>query len=252
VSGVVTFPKTGSAHAGCTGTPETLCESLRTILKHVYLFNSPGTKFLSTVCPSCKAVVFKREFYGPMGAKLKMEKPGLRLACRCPSCDTAINIRGAVASSAFQEAMFEGGYPFTRALEIIESILIAIGVTRRSEIAEVWDLLLDSPLFKRLHREIQAPDSFLELVSDIGRLAGRTEEAKGLAAYFKERLDSMSEGVRKAVKRPRVYYAMGKPWFSVNGDRMENSLVEFAGRDAGRHRIMVGPGVPAGPFGLTQ
>jgi len=207
------------------------------------LFNSPGTNLLSTMCPSCGRLVYKREFYGPMGAKLKMDVPGLRVAGRCPSCDTEIGIRGEVASSAFQEAMFEGGYPFTRALEIIESILIAIGVTRRSEIVGAWDLLLDSPVFKRLHKEIQAPDSFLELVSDIGSLVGRIEEAKGLTDYLKERLDFISHKVHKATKRPKVYYAMGKPWFSINGDRMENSLVEFAGGES-LNRQVQGKGRP--------
>ncbi len=222
---------------------EALCESLKTILKHVYLFNSPGTEFLSTICPSCKQLVFKREFYGPMGAKLKMDGPGLDVGGRCPSCDTEIGIRGEVASSAFQEEMFEGGYPFTRALEILESILIAIGVTRRSEIVDAWDCLLGSRMFQRLHKEIQAPDSFLGLVSDIGRLAGRSEKAKELIAYLKERLDFISKKVSKATKRPKVYYAMGKPWFSINGDRMENSLVEFAGGESLNRRVQ-GKGRP--------
>lgn len=211
---------------------EALCESLRTILKHVYLFNSPGTTFLSTICPSCKEIVFRREFYGPMGAKLKLNGPISEEPYRCPSCKTAISVRGRIAPLSFQEEMFEGGYPFTRALEILESILIAIGVTRKSEIVDAWDQVLSLHVFPRLHKEIQVPNSFLDLVSDLGDMMGRSKEAERLTTYLRERLELISRQVRKATTRQRVYYAMGKPWFCINGDRMENHLVEFAGGES--------------------
>lgn len=50
---------------------EDLCRALKQKLKHVYLFNSPGTEFLNTYCPECGNILIKRDFYGTMGAKTK-------------------------------------------------------------------------------------------------------------------------------------------------------------------------------------
>jgi pyruvate formate lyase activating enzyme len=222
---------------------EALCESLKTVLNHVYLFNSPGTKSLSTFCPSCKEIVFRREFYGPMGAKLKIDGPISDEPYRCPSCETVIPVQGRIAPRSFQEEMFEGGYPFTRALEILESILIAIGLTRRSEIADGWDRVLSSYILPRLHKEIQAPKRFLDLVSDLGEIMERRKEAERLTTYLREKLELISHEVQGAATRQRVYYAMGKPWFCINADRMENNLVEFAGGES-VNKLVQGKGRP--------
>jgi len=208
---------------------EKLCESLRPFLKHVYLFNSPGTKFLSTVCPSCNEVAFKREFYGPMGAKIKMNQIPRQPPYHCPSCQYTIEIRGEIAPVPFQEEMFRGGYPFTRALEILESILLAIGVTRKRDIVHIWNRVLDSKTFPQLHREIQIPESFLDLVGNIGTMVDRKDDADRLITYLSEKLAFIDSKARLATTRPRVYYALGKPWFCINADRMENNLVEIAG-----------------------
>ena len=37
----------------------------------------------------------------------------------------------------------------------------------------------------------------------------------------------MTLGLQGVMPRPRVYYAMGKPLFAINGPRFENSLVEL-------------------------
>ena len=221
---------------------EELCEFLRTFVKHVYLFNSPGTRFLSTFCPSCNELLFRREFYGPMGAKLKVNAIAPE-PHHCPSCQTGISVRGAIAPYSFQEEMFEGGYPFTRALEILESILIAIGVTRKSDVVHAWDQVLGCNTFPQLHRDIQVPKSFLDLVADLGNIVGRNKEAERLVTYLREKLEFVGRQVQKITKRPRVYYAMGKPWFCINGDRMENHLVAFAGGES-INRMVQGKGRP--------
>ncbi len=208
---------------------EELCSCLRKSLSRVYLFNSPGTEFLSTMCPSCGEIVLKREFYGPMGAKLKPNRTTSAAPGSCPSCGTPVGIRGEFGRIPFREQMFEGGYPFTRALEILEAILITIGVRRRRDLVRAWDRVLSSYVFPRLHEAIQVPGSYLDLTADLGRLVGRSQEAETLIAYLRERLEFISDGVRRAKRRPTVYYAMGKPWFCINANRMENNLVEFAG-----------------------
>jgi pyruvate formate lyase activating enzyme len=42
-------------------------------------------------------------------------------------------------------------------------------------------------------------------------------------------LARLAADLTMAGRRPRVYYAMGKPLFYINGGRMENQLVEVAG-----------------------
>jgi pyruvate formate lyase activating enzyme len=227
---------------------ERLCDMLKTFLNHVYLFNSPGTKFLSTFCPSCKDLIFRREFYGPMGAKLKMNGPISHEPHKCPSCHTPLSIRGKIAPFSFDEKMFEGGYPFTRALEILESILIAIGVTRKSEIAHAWDQILTSRVFPQLHKEIQVPESFLALIAELGNILGRFKEAERLITFLRGKLNLIGLKVQIARKRPRVYYAMGKPWFCINGNRMENNLVELAGGES-LNRLVPGKGRPGTEIG---
>ena len=208
---------------------EELCGRLRQYINHVYLFNSPGTKLLTTRCPSCGEAVIQREFYGPMGAKIKPNgmmsgTPGL-----CPSCESPTTIRGEFGTVPFQEHMFEGGYPFTRALEILEAIFIAIGVRRERDLVRAWDQVLSSHPFSALHDTIQKPASYLGLIADLGNLVGRAREAEVLVAYMRERLEFIKTRCTQVKTRPKAYYAMGKPWFCINAARMENNMVKHAG-----------------------
>jgi pyruvate-formate lyase-activating enzyme len=46
---------------------EKLVDELRGVLRHVYLFNSPGSEQLHSRCPECGEILIRRDFYGPMG-----------------------------------------------------------------------------------------------------------------------------------------------------------------------------------------
>jgi len=178
-----------------------------------------------------------------MGAKIRLNRMMSGTSGRCPSCQSPISIRGEVSHIPFREEMFEGGYPFTRALEILEAIFIAIGVRRKRDLVRAWDQVLSSQAFPSLHEAIQVPESYLDLVSGLGKLVGRIGGAEALVRYLKDKLEFISDRVGQAITRPTVYYAMGKPWFSINAGRMENHLVEFAG---GRslNRLVEGTGRP--------
>jgi pyruvate formate lyase activating enzyme len=222
---------------------EELCSRLRQCVDHVYLFNSPGTKFLTTWCPSCGEAVLRREFYGPMGAKVKLNLVKFGTPALCPWCQAPIGLQGELGRVPFQEEMFEGGYPFTRALEILEAIFIAIGVTRKRDLVKAWDQVLSSPAFSLLHEAIQAPRSYLGLVGSLGNLVGRTRQSEALITYMRDKLDFIETRSRQAKARETVYYAMGKPWFCINADRMENNLIECAGGSS-LNRLVPGKGRP--------
>lgn len=206
---------------------EALGRRMRDILRHVYIFNSPGTKDLDTVCPQCGERVLGRDFYGPMGARLKDWAETLPGQPVCPGCGQSVDIRGEVHGTDFREKDFQGGYPFTRALEIVESILIAIGVETKSEVVRVWDHLLSNNGMHDLHHDIQRVDKYLQMIRHFGVLVHRESAAEALAGYLEEKVAAVRSLCGKRPSRPRVYYAMGKPQFCIKGERFENHLVEI-------------------------
>ena len=208
---------------------EALCGELRETLDFVYLFNSPGTEYLHTHCPQCGHTAYRRDFYGPMGAKLLHTHERPRETGRCLACDHDLHIVGARAPLGYQEGDFEGGYPLTRALEMVQAMLIAMGVDSRRTVVRAWEEVLRGDGLKKLHRIIQDPRSYIEALHHFGELAGVSERAEDLASHLSAQLDQIESRLNGITHRPRVYYAMGKPLFYLNAGRLENRLVELAG-----------------------
>jgi pyruvate-formate lyase-activating enzyme len=208
---------------------EDLYLRLRKSPHYIYLFNSPGTDFLNTFCPRCGEVIYKRDFYGPMGAKLTFPETGSGQNNICPQCDWVFSIKAPPAETKYQEGDFEGGYPFTRALEMMEAILIAIGVTDKKKVVQVWEEVLCHKGLQKLHHDIQNFETYLETIRHFGELTKIENKAEKLVAYMEEKISVIKDGCSAIEKKPRVYYAMGKPLFCLKGERLENQLVEAAG-----------------------
>ncbi len=208
---------------------EDFCRTLHQILDYVYLFNTPGSDHLHTRCPRCSHILLYREFYGPMGAKLRIDGSDLPPDNHCPICAHHLPIVGPPSLIGYQEGDFEGGYPLTRAMEIVEAMLIAMGVAQPEKVVRAWEDLLSDGGLGRLHRQIQHPHAYIEMVRELGRKADAIEGAQDLAEYLKSHLMRLETVLTRAVRRPTVYYAMGKPLFYINAGRMENQLVELAG-----------------------
>ncbi|NMB35999.1 MAG: radical SAM protein [Firmicutes bacterium] len=210
---------------------EALCQKLRKELDSVYLFNSPGTALLNTYCSQCGHLLVERDFYGPMGAKIKNIDEDSMNDNACSSCGRKLYFarKSGGIGGTFWEKDFEGGYPFTRALEMIEAILITLGIRDKQTVVRVWENVLKQQQLARLHQDLQKPETYLELVRHFGKLAGAEDKAAALIDYIEEKLGFIQKGLAKVVHRPRVYYAMGKPLFCIKGGRMENQLVHMAG-----------------------
>ncbi|MFH1060743.1 MAG: radical SAM protein [Pseudomonadota bacterium] len=210
---------------------EALCQRLRGILRHVYLFNTPGSPYLHTRCPHCGAVALRRDFYGPMGARLMDPPPATAAPPVCPACGGGLDITGARACAVFQEKSFRGGYPFTRALEMVEAMLIAMGVRSQGEIVRAWEHMLapDGDGLEALHHGVQEPRSYIAALRHFGRVAGVQARAEELAGYLESKLELLDAALAGVTARPRVYYAMCKPLFYLGASRLENQLVEQAG-----------------------
>ena len=207
---------------------EDFCKKLRHTLNYVYLFNTPGSPSLDTHCPECGHTVLQRDFYGPMGAKVKPTQRPAQTDI-CPSCSNSLNIIGTLSPDAYKEGDFEGGYPLTRAMEIVEAMLIAMGIKKKSTVVSAWEEILQDGGLKKLHVNIQNPQKYIEMLRYFGRKADEHDRAEKLATYLEDRLARVEAIATYAATRPRTYYAMAKPLFYINGGRLENQLVETAG-----------------------
>lgn len=232
---VMRFVPFGEAAPGLEPTiadSEAMAERLRTVLDHVYLFNSPGTTYLHTLCPVCGTPVIEREFYGPMGCRIKGARPG----ARCP-CGWQAPIRGAIAEEQYTEYGMLGGYRTTRAIEMAHAVLVTLGITDDEELGAVLGDIIREDFIRGMHDRIQQIDSWLGLITDLAERAGREEEGRALVAHISERVDAIAAGSAKAGARPRVYYSMGYPLFALNAERFETNLVEAAGGTCVNKRI---------------
>lgn len=212
---------------------EAFARELRATLPFTYVFNTPGTRGLDTRCPECGETVVTRDFYGPMGARLIALAPGVSPeAVRCPRCGAEVAITGPVSPPVLREGAFQGGYPFTRGLEIVESLCLAMGVTDRAEVVRAWEHLLANRLLVRLHKDIQTIDGYRGLIRHFGQVLDRTAAAERLLGFMDAMIAPVTQGLAGLRHRPRAYYAMGKPLFAIKGDRFENHLVGVAGGES--------------------
>lgn len=208
---------------------EKLWQELKGILEHVYLFNSPGTEGLNSYCPSCGKIIYRRDFYGPMGAKLRNMPEKMHEGGNCSYCGKDLSLYGAFRRDLYQEGPFQGGYPFTRALEMVEAMLVAMGVKDKEKVVKVWENILVNNKLENLERDIQRLPSYLDTLIYCGKIADCRKEAQQLTSYIETRLQLIQKSLVKAERRPRAYYAMGKPRFAIKGERIENQLIEAAG-----------------------
>lgn len=203
---------------------EQLCDRLREVLSWVYLFNSPGTRYLDTVCPACGTQCISRDFYGPMGAHIT----GVPVST-C-TCGHVLPVKGTVAGTLFSEPGMMGGYRITRGLEMIWAILACLGVDDHLTLSRIWGEALGTGMLKKeLHDRMNNIDAYLAFVMELAAKTGKEEAGNLLCDFIRERLRLIKERVAATKSRPRVYYAMGHPLFALNPGRFEGKLVEIAG-----------------------
>jgi len=202
---------------------EALCARLQTSLDHVYLFNSPGSDLLNTLCPDCGDTLITREFFGPMGSRIVDLQPDAR--CTCGSRPA---IKGDVSKTRYDEHGFFGGYRTTRAFEMLHAILVCIGADDPEKISRLWFDLIDTHYLKEFHETVHLPDVYGDIIHMLAEKAGCTGAGDRLWAFIHQRL-SFIRSKTGDVNRPKVYYAMGYPLFALNAERFETNLVEAAG-----------------------
>ncbi len=210
---------------------EQLCDRIRETLSWVYLFNSPGTAYLTTHCPVCGTVCISREFFGPMGAHIR------GTAKKTCDCGYLVPVKGPIATDIFIEPGMMGGYRITRGLEMIWAILACLGVDDQPTLSRIWGEVLGTGMLKKeLHDRMNDTGAYLGLVMDLAKKTGREDAGSALCGFIRFRVDKIAERVA-GKSRPRVYYAMGQPLFALNSGRFEGKLVEAAGGTYVNHAI---------------
>ena len=209
---------------------EALCRRLKQKLAFVYLFNSPGTPYLNTVCPECGTILFHREFHGPMGSRTIACAPDG--AC---TCGYQTPITGRINDDSYLESGMMGGYRFTRALEVIRAVCGCLGMDS-DDVSRVWRHVIEYDEVDALHDKINRIDAYLDLILELGNRFGKESRAKILTEYMRERVEWIADRI-KTLARPRVFYSMCTPFFALNADRFEIQLVEAAGGNCVNARL---------------
>lgn len=201
---------------------EDLVDRVGQYLKFVYLFNSPGTRYLNT---KTKNIEINREFYGPMGAHIVNIKIKGKEKCIAGN----INIR-----QEYEEDGFFGGYRITRAIEMVLGILNILGVNEESIKPLLYKILrVDRDFMSKFHDSLDSEESNLydqiDIIKHLGRVSGKEFEADFLAKYLGRILNDISEKRRRIKKKVKSYFVMGHPLFAINNSRFECKLTEFVG-----------------------
>lgn len=143
---------------------EALCARLQTRLDHVYLFNSPGSDLLNTLCPDCGNTLITREFFGPMGSRIVDHQPDAR--CTCGSRPA---IKGDIAKIRYDEHGFFGGYQTTRAFEMLHAVLVCIGADNPEKLSQLWFDLIETNYLKEFHETVRLPEQAVDAERQTGR-----------------------------------------------------------------------------------
>ncbi|MBP2132607.1 pyruvate-formate lyase-activating enzyme [Methanomicrobium sp. W14] len=202
---------------------EKLCTSLEQYLDFVYIFNTPETERLNTYCPSCKRIIIKRKFNGPMGAKVISYREGG--VCEC---GRDIGIKGEIKPHGFSEPRYIGGYRSVKALDGIAVHLKTLGVTDSSTVIDVWIKALESGYLSELHKKTSTVEGFFNDLGYFASLVGAEEKYREIYRKYHPVVEKISKAVAGA-ETPPVYSIMAKPVLPLFVDKMDIDLIRIAG-----------------------
>lgn len=203
---------------------ESLCRRLQQDLDHVYLFNTPGTALLDSVCPRCGQTIMARGFFGPMCANLYQARPGGRCGC-----GYQLPLQGKIhADDQHRISGYFGGYRTVNAMNMIRSILGILCVKDKTVADTVMADAVRTDLIDGLYARLNRIDDYLDAVDDFARKTGTQKRAVQYREYVELRAQRI-RGLTADVQRPRVYYCLGHPLIAMFEEKMESCLAETAG-----------------------
>jgi len=205
---------------------EALCRRLHQHLDHVYLFNTPGTSFLDSVCPRCGHTIMSRGFFGPMCANLYDYQP----QGKC-DCGYQLPLEGKIhEEDQHRISGYFGGYRTVNAMNMIRGILAILNVKDKAVADTVMADAVQTDLIDGLYARLNRIDDYLDTVDDFARKTGTRKKAARYREYVEHRVQRIRE-LTADIPRPRVYYCLGHPLIAMFGEKMESCLAETAGAE---------------------
>ncbi|WP_373840240.1 radical SAM protein [Methanospirillum sp.] len=203
---------------------EEIISACRKYLPFVYLFNTPSTTYLNTYCPDCNELLVERSFNGPMGARFSG-----RYVQVCPSCNYSIPVRGRWYSQFYHEPRFRGGYRTPVALDMVYSILKAVGISDEATMGMVLTKLLSNDYLEQLQTKLQTPKGYIEFLQVLQQWSG-SDSFEPVIRFLSERIQIIEKN-SSVPKKPRVLSVLSHPLLPSYPDKMENTLIKLAGGD---------------------
>jgi len=202
---------------------EKMCLTLRRILDHVYLFNTPATTELDSLCPICGATIIHRVFFGPMAARvLSCQPDGV-----C-SCGYKFPCRGEIVPIPKEGPRILGGYRSIMGVKFIASFLSILDVTDDLEIDRLCNTVITNGYLRFLEEQKDSIETFIGMTRYLAALAGREEKAERIIDYTQSVIAEVESRVAGAEK-PRVYAVFCHPLSPMYAEKFANTLVEMAG-----------------------
>ncbi len=192
------------------------------ILRWVYLFNTPGTKHLSSWCPECGSLLIDRSFNGPMGAKLT----GNRSLTVC-TCGAGIPVSGRIQGTYTCEPRFRGGYRTSIALDLVAGTLRRAGITDHETVSRALVRVLEGDTLEDLQVFLSSPDGYLQFLSLLSEWTGTTAWDP-LISFLSKRIRTI-QTLTGGREHPRVYVALSHPFLAMYPDKMECAIIPIAG-----------------------
>lgn len=202
---------------------EAICTTLREVVDHVYLFNTPATTELDSRCPNCGKTIIHRVFFGPMAARiLSMQPDGI-----C-SCGYTYFHKGDIVPIPADDAPVLGGYRSIMGAKFIASFLKVLGVTDEVEIDNLCNLVIGNGYLADLQQQHDSLETFTAMTRYLSNLSGRQETGEKLIRYATKVANDIAEKVQNA-NNPRVYGVFCHPLSPMYATKLGNVLVEMAG-----------------------
>ena len=188
---------------------EALCVTLRKILDHVYLFNTPATTELDSRCPVCGKTIIHRVFFGPMAARI----------LSCPpdgicSCGYRFPCTGTIDPIFKGEVQILGGYRSIMGAQVISGILASLGVTDENVIDRIANTLIANGYLTDFSAYASSVEAYLDMIRYLATLVHREEQADRLARYILNVKDEVQEKA-PVTGKPRVYAVLSHPLFPL-------------------------------------
>ncbi len=202
---------------------EAMCNTLRGIVDHVYLFNTPATTELDSQCPNCGKTIIHRVFFGPMAARvLSLQPDGI-----C-SCGYAFPHKGDIIPVPTEDSPVLGGYRSIMGAKFIAGFLKVLGITDEAEIDNLCNTVISNGYLIDLQQQHDSLETFTNMTRYLAELSGRRDAGESLIRYATGIADEIAKKVQ-SVDKPRVLGVFCHPLSPMYATKLGNTLIEMAG-----------------------